>query len=303
MNAALDGLGSGPFETDGSRHPRQMKARGSCRALSLARAKAGPQNCRHGEEGMIKTATLLILGWRLLRSNRWAAVIAWLLPSLDEARLLAKRVHKRWKHPLPALLVSFRAALGPGTILAGWFSRRGWILVAFIALALLSDIFDGVLARRWGTDTEVLRRWDTRADTFFYACVLAAIVVRYPQAVERRWLLLAALVTAEVIQHVFAIVRYGRHASYHSILSKIWGLLLAAATMALLGWGLDNWLLDLAVAFGILCSVQGLAMTLLLPVWRRDVPTLWHAWKLRRNNNDGVTRPAGRGFAPSRAWW
>ena len=250
---------------------------------------------------MITTATLLILGWRFLRSTRRAELTVRLSQGLVKARLLAKRVHWRWRHPLPALLVSFRAALGPGIILAAWLSRRDWLLVACIALALLSDIFDGMLARRWGIDTEALRRWDTRADTFFYACVLVVILIRHPQALERRWLLLAALVAVEVGQQLFAVIRYGRHASYHSILSKIWGLLLAAATIALLGWGLDNWLLDLALAWGILCNLQGLAMTMLLPVWRRDVPTLWHAWQLRREAKD-VYRSSRR-FAPSRAWW
>jgi CDP-diacylglycerol--glycerol-3-phosphate 3-phosphatidyltransferase len=250
---------------------------------------------------MITTATLLILGWRFLRSTRRADLTARLSQGLVEARLLAKRVHRRWRHPLPALLVSFRAALGPGIILAGWLSRRGWLLVACIALALLSDVFDGVLARRWGMDSEALRRWDTRADTFFYACVLVVIVMRHPQAIEHRWLLLAALLAAEIGQHLFAVIRYGRHASYHSILSKTWGLLLAAATIALLGWGMDNWLLDLAFAWGILCNLQGLAMTMLLPVWRRDVPTVWHAWHLRREVRAAQCRR--RRLAPSRAWW
>ncbi len=250
---------------------------------------------------MIKTTTFIVLGWRLLRSPRRGAFSAALLQGLIEARLLAKRVHHLWKRKLPAMLVSFRAALGPAMILASLWSRKGWLLAAGIALALLSDIFDGVLARRWRIATEDLRRWDTRADTFFYACILVVILLRHPAALQRRWVLLAALVTAEVAQHVFAAVRYGRHASYHSILSKIWGLLLAAAAMALLGWGVDNWFLDLVIAWGILCNLQGLVMTLMLPAWRCDVPSLFHAWRLRRE----IQRAAlhGNGAFPSRAWW
>jgi CDP-diacylglycerol--glycerol-3-phosphate 3-phosphatidyltransferase len=209
------------------------------------------------------------------------------------------RAHGRWKTRLPAALVSFRAALGPGLILASRWPHSGLLLVACVALALLSDVLDGVLARRWRVDTETLRRWDTRADTFFYTCVLAVILLNYPAVIARRWLLLAGLITAEVIQHVFAALRYGRHASYHSILSKVWGLIMAAATMALLGWGVDDWLLDLALAWGILCNLQGLAMTLLLPTWHRDVPTLWHAWRLRIEGNRGAVpspvRGVGRG--------
>jgi CDP-diacylglycerol--glycerol-3-phosphate 3-phosphatidyltransferase len=177
----------------------------------------------------------------------------------------------------------------------------GLVLAACIVLALLSDIFDGVLARRWHTDTENLRRWDTRADTLFYACVLVAVFLRYPAALERRWLLIAGLLTAELATHVLSAVKFGRHASYHSLLAKIWGLLLAASMIALLGFGADNWFLGVAIGWGILCNLQGLAMTLLLPVWHRDVPTLFHALRLRRQLT-GAGAPH-RSSAPSRAWW
>jgi CDP-diacylglycerol--glycerol-3-phosphate 3-phosphatidyltransferase len=237
---------------------------------------------------MIKTTALLVLAWRLLRSPYRAVVRAVVFTGMAKAGGLVfgvapvDRVRGRWKLQLPAALVSFRAALGPGIILVSLWPHSGFLLVACVALALLSDVFDGVLARRWQIDTESLRRWDTRADTFFYACVLAVAALRHPAAIESRWVLFAGLITAEVVQHVFAALRYGRHASYHSILSKVWGLLLAAATMALLGWGVDNWLLDLALGWGILCNFQGLIMTFMLPTWHRDVPTLWHAWRLRK---------------------
>jgi len=201
------------------------------------------------------------------------------------------------------MFVSFRAALGPGIIVVSLVWPKGWALTACIGLALLSDVLDGVLARRWHIDTENLRRWDTRADTLFYACVLVVALLRYPAAIERRWLLIAGLLTAEVATHVLAAVKFGRHASYHSVLSKIWGLLLASSMIALLGFGMDkgNWLLDLSIVWGILCNLQGLAMTLLLPVWQRDVPTLFHAVRLRRQLRCGSR--AHRSFAPSRSWW
>ena len=258
---------------------------------------------RQSEAVVIKTATLVALGWRFLRSNRRAAVAVFVSQGAGWGRLQAKRVHSRWRLGLPAMFVSFRAALGPGIIVVSLVWPSGWALTACIGLALLSDVLDGVLARRWHIDTENLRRWDTRADTLFYACVLVVAFLRYPAAIERRWLLIAGLLTAEVATHVLAIVKFGRHASYHSVLSKIWGLLLASSMIALLGFGRDkdNWLLDFSIVWGILCNLQGLAMTLLLPVWQRDVPTLFHAVRLRRQLTRGSK--AHRPFAPSRSWW
>ena len=247
---------------------------------------------------MIKTATLIVLTVRFLRSNRRAAVATAFSQMLVHGRILASHTMDHWKLLIPGLLVAFRAALGPAMILISLRWKSGAPLTVCIMLALLSDVFDGILARRWRVATDALRRWDTRADTLFYACVFCVILLHFPSALERRWALIGGLIAAEVLQHVFAAIKYGRHASYHSILSKIWGLMMAAGMIALLGFGLDNWFLDLVITWGILCNLQGLAMTLILPTWQHDVLTLFHAVRLR---SEVGRRLAGPNRAEARA--
>jgi phosphatidylglycerophosphate synthase len=243
-------------------------------------AENPPSNSRRFH--VIKVSTLAFLTLRYLASNRRPAVVAAISAALVHSRLLARRAHCNWKLRLPALLVSFRAALGLGLVAANSAIHNQITFAVCILAALLSDVYDGVLARRWHIDTEDLRRWDTRADTLFYLCVLVVAVMRYPGAFQDRWVMIAALITAEVVQHVFAAVKYGRHASYHSIISKIWGLMMAGSMIALLGFGVSNWFMDLTLVWGICCNVQGLVMTSLLPTWHRDVPTLFHAIRLRK---------------------
>ncbi len=81
-------------------------------------------------------------------------------------------VQDHWKHKLPWAMTIFRAALGPGIVLISLAWHSGLLLAACIVLALLSDIFDGILARRWHVVTGLLRRCDTIADTIFYAGVI-----------------------------------------------------------------------------------------------------------------------------------
>src|SRR5262249_43892747 len=114
-------------------------------------------------------------------------------------RLWVQRLHTRWELPPPAVVVSFRASLCPRVLFIGQRWRNGTPLAVCIALALLSDVTDGVLARRWQIDTENLRRWDTRADTFFYACVFVVALLLFPGALARRWLLICGLITVEVL--------------------------------------------------------------------------------------------------------
>lgn len=234
---------------------------------------------------MIKAAALLALAARCLLSNRRTALAVAASQTLVHLHLRARRARSVWKMRIPAVLVSFRAALGPIVVFLSLVHRpsAGAFIAALIVLALLSDIYDGMLARLLKVDTEDLRRWDTRADTFFYLCVLIAVLLRHPTAILARWPLIVALLAAEATQHLFAFLKYGRHASYHSLISKTWGLFMAAAMICLLGFDHDSWFTDFAIAWGILCNLQGLLMSSILPQWQRDVPSLIHAFRLRRS--------------------
>lgn len=230
---------------------------------------------------MLKLLSLAILALKVFgpAPRRWSILLA---ISSRWRNLRSATSPHYWKWKLPAAMVCFRAALGPTIVLLALRRPGGLLLAGCVVVALVSDIFDGVLARHWHIDTPRLRIGDTIADTVFYSCVLAVILLRYPAALQHRWFLLATLMAVEIGQHVFAFARYGRNASYHSILAKCWGLLMAMATIGLLGFGLDNWLLDVTLATGIVCNLEGFAMSLLLPQWRHDVPTLGHALRLRR---------------------
>lgn len=180
-------------------------------------------------------------------------------------------------------MVGFRALLGPALyVMALRLAAPELWLGAMIAAGLVSDVYDGILARRWQTDTAALRVADSFADTIFYLGVLAAIVQRHWPALHQRLWLLAALLALEALRFAFDWIKYRRMASYHSYAAKVWGLLLAAATIALLCFNRAPWLLTLALVWGILCDLEGLAMSALLPQWTHDVKTLRRAFQLRR---------------------
>jgi CDP-diacylglycerol--glycerol-3-phosphate 3-phosphatidyltransferase len=154
-----------------------------------------------------------------------------------------------------------------------------------VVAALASDIFDGVLARRWRCDTAGVRLFDSMADTVFYGCVAIALWIGQPHLLRANAGLLAALLALEAARFSVDFAKFGQPASYHSHLAKTWGLAMAAAVVAAFAWG--DWagasqLLGASLALGIACDLEGLAMSLLLPVWRNDVKGLRAAWLLRR---------------------
>ena len=76
---------------------------------------------------------------------------------------------------LPAALIALRLMLGPLMLLVAANGEAAPLLAAMIVAATLSDIFDGVLARRWGVATEALRVADSRVDIVFIGCAVAAL--------------------------------------------------------------------------------------------------------------------------------
>jgi CDP-diacylglycerol--glycerol-3-phosphate 3-phosphatidyltransferase len=185
------------------------------------------------------------------------------------------------KETLPWAMVWLRVALCPVIVLG---AQRGWDgkwLGLIVLVALVDDIYDGVLARRWGCATSELRRTDTAADTVFYLGVAAALWLRDEQLLRMNWKLLAILGSLEVLRYGFDKVKYGKAASYHSYLAKTWGLVMGVAVIGVLSFGGPRWMVWLSLLIGIACDAEGLAMSLILPRWRNDVKTLSAAWKLR----------------------
>jgi len=186
------------------------------------------------------------------------------------------------KQHIPWLMATGRALLGPVLVIGEKCGWNGFTLAALIVTALLSDIFDGILARRWGCDTAGVRLFDSMADTFFYAFVVAALWIGRPTVWASYRAPVLMLLAIEAGRIGFDLVKFGKPASYHSYLAKTWGLVLAAAIVTVFAAGHAVVLLAAAIALGVVCNIEGIAMSVILPVWRRDVKTLAVAWSLRR---------------------
>lgn len=165
--------------------------------------------------------------------------------------------------------------------LALFAPSRGAFAACLVA-AFLSDVFDGIVARRLGVATPALRRFDSLADSIFYAAATFAVWHLHRSAVSARWRPLAVLVMLEAGRYVLDFIKFKREASYHMWSSKLWGIALFAGFFSLLALGADTVLVDGAIYVGIVADLEGVAISILLPSWRSDVPSLVHAARLRR---------------------
>ncbi|MES2386456.1 MAG: CDP-alcohol phosphatidyltransferase family protein [Bacteroidota bacterium] len=183
----------------------------------------------------------------------------------------------------PWSLLWLRVLLGPVIIfMSAAESVPNSLLASIVCLALLTDIFDGILARRFGTATELLRRADCWADNFFWLCAGFALFNRFPEAfIQIRYLVIAFLVM-EVSTELFHFYRFGRESSIHSLIAKSFGLALLAAFGAMLLFGGPVWLLIAALSLGIISQLERMVITGLLREQESDIPGIRHALQRRR---------------------
>jgi phosphatidylglycerophosphate synthase len=183
---------------------------------------------------------------------------------------------------LPILLTGLRALLAPVVVVLSLWAPLPQAFAVCLVVAFLSDIFDGVLARRFGTASANMRRLDSVADTLFYAACVFAAWHLYRAAITEHLGSLAVLGFLETMRYALDFLKFRREASYHMWSSKVWGIALFAGFFGLLVLGSSGAVVSCAIYLGILADVEGLLISLMLPRWQADVPTVFHALRARR---------------------
>ena len=177
-------------------------------------------------------------------------------------------------------LTLFRLALAPALVVLAHTGAPGGVLALALVAGFVSDILDGVVARRAGAVTPLLRRLDSAVDTVFYLGVAFATWRRHPAELRTLAVPILIVIGAEALNYAAAYARFRREASYHARSARLWGLLLFLALFVLLATGRAT-LLPVALAMGMIAQAEALAITFVLPEWRHDVPSVWNARRVR----------------------
>lgn len=187
----------------------------------------------------------------------------------------------RYLQSVPLLLTCLRGVLGPSVIACAYLWPRPVLLAGSVLVAFLSDIFDGVIARRLGVATASLRRLDSMADSIFYLCALWAVWVLHPSVIRNNALPLIVLAVLECTRYALDLWKFGREASYHMWSSKLWGIALFIAFIGVFALDDPGILPVTAIAIGVIADAEGVLISLTLPSWRHDVPSIFHALRIR----------------------
>lgn len=214
------------------------------------------------------------IGVRKTKSdNRWPVVAC----RVGNART------RWWMGYIPTSLVIFRFTAGFVLLWDAWdgtVSRPFWPVL--FTLAVLSDVVDGLVARKLAVDTQWLREADSRADTALYTFVGLSMYRSFPETLYRwKWSLLA-MVASHFCQWTTAIIKFGKLASYHSWTAKLWGVTLGVSTGFLFAFSYEAFLWG-PVICGILNNVHEIAISCVLSEWAHDVWDIVAARQLEQN--------------------
>ena len=182
---------------------------------------------------------------------------------------------------IPLALVIFRFIVAPLLLLDALDGQiTSWFIVSYV-MAVISDIFDGIIARRLEVSTVRLRQADSGADVCLYLCVAISVWLVYPQIIFDFQTPFLFAILAQLTLFSISLIKFHKFPSFHTYSAKIWGITLLIATVALFGFGYAG-TLWLAIFFCLVNSIEEIIMILVLPQWHCDVLSIFHALNLRQ---------------------
>lgn len=188
------------------------------------------------------------------------------------------------KTKIPILLIFFRLLLGPIMIFLAYNIDQSinLLLVFFMWLGIISDVFDGIIARKLNVSSEKLRRMDSQTDLVFWLCVSWCAWVLHPDIIKKNQIAIVIIFIMEILTYVFSFLKFRKETCTHAILSKMWGILLVLCFTAIIGFGTDTYIFKITFIVGIFAHIDVYLIILLLPKWMHDIPSCYHANQLRK---------------------
>jgi CDP-diacylglycerol---glycerol-3-phosphate 3-phosphatidyltransferase len=162
----------------------------------------------------------------------------------------------RIKRHLPFALTTLRLLLGPIALACALANINRYIYLPVLIVGTLSDIFDGILARRFGVATTALRRYDSITDIIYYLLILVVAWLLCKPVIVGNPLAISLILASEAATILVSFIRFKRYPATHSYLAKFYGLCLLAALIALLVFDASSWVLFVLVAVALVTNTE-----------------------------------------------
>ncbi len=187
---------------------------------------------------------------------------------------------------IPYILIFIRV---PIAIIIGFlalfkFENYSLWIVILMTIGLITDIFDGIIARKLNVSTERLRQWDSNADQFFWLIIIGSIFYLNIDFVKENIIWIGGVFFLELLSYIISYWKFKKSIATHSILAKIWTLTLLWFLIDLVQKSSSNIPFFICIGLGIISRIEIILIILRLRKWTTDIPSILAVSKI----NSGI---------------
>lgn len=160
----------------------------------------------------------------------------------------------------------------PLMLAAAWQGRHDW----FLGLALycmLSDIFDGKIARWLKQASEFGARLDSWADLLMIIGGPFCAAWLQPQLLSSEAWFVTAVVGGNLLAVAVGLGKFGRLTSYHTTAARLTAYIAGAGAIVAITWGWP-WLFRAGALVAVYSVAEEMAITFTLAGWTANIPSL-----------------------------
>jgi len=157
-----------------------------------------------------------------------------------------------------------------------------YFLTGFI-LAWSFDIMDGFLARKLKVTSAIGAILDGLADLTLYGCVTTCVFYIYPGIASSLCSLVIIGIIAQLIHDAAGLLKFRKMVSYHSFLAKVISVLAFLSVLEMFSFHHSYHLAQVALVLWIISNIEGLSMTLILPIYVNNVANILVAFQYNRS--------------------
>ena len=180
---------------------------------------------------------------------------------------------------VPNLISLYRFLVFPVILFMALTGRENWFVI-LICISLVSDIFDGNIARIFKLQTNFGAALDNLADLCTYAmALLGMFLFRWSEIRPHAWILYIFL-GIFILSYLVAFIRFGKIPGLHLYSAVSCGYAQGIFFFILFVFGFYPWLYYLVVTWGIVAYTEKILVLLKLDDIKRGVKGLY--WLIKK---------------------
>ena len=154
------------------------------------------------------------------------------------------------------------------------------VFLVLVSFALFTDSIDGAIARWLRQDSLLGAKLDSLGDLATYVSIPICGWLLWPDIFIAEWVFAVMAILSYVLPVMVGLMRYRRVTSYHTWGAKLSAVLMGAAVLMLF-MDISPWPFRIFTPIATLAGIEEIAITFTLREWHANVPTFWHARRIR----------------------